>query len=125
MCIETYRQNMILKYIEQKGIPRDCMMEVKEEFAKGKKPEGQNYYYYIGPDDSKTRKFCHQLLKFDKVVSETDIEILSKLLNYDVKKYKGSYNCRHTWVKFRGKILPTNDLTVNQIKQLARLGIKG
>ena len=123
MC---FRKNFeILQFVKKHGIPRWQIEEIKEEFADRKPQEGMNYYYYVGPDDEKTRAFCKQLLKYDKVVSELDIEILSNYLNYDVKEYKGSYNCRHKWVRFRGKRISTPELTVRQIKRLRELGIKG
>ena len=115
----------ILQFVKKHGIPRWQIEEIKDEFADRKPQEGMNYYYYVGPDDEKTRAFCKQMLKYDKVVSELDIEILSNYLNYDVKEYKGSYNCRHNWVKFRGKRISTPELTVGQIKRLRDLGIKG
>lgn len=115
----------ILQFVKKHGIPRWQIEEIKEEFADRKPQEGMNYYYYVGPDDEKTRAFCKQMLKYDKVVSELDIEILSNYLNYDVKEYKGSYNCRHKWVSFRGKRISTPELTVRQIKRLRDLGIKG
>jgi hypothetical protein len=115
----------ILQFVKKHGIPRWQIEEIKEEFADRKPQEGMNYYYYVGPDDEKTRKFCKQMLKYDKVISELDIEILSNYLNYDVKEYKGSYNCRHKWVRFRGKRISTPELTVGQIKRLRDLGIKG
>jgi hypothetical protein len=115
----------ILQFVKKHGIPRWQIEEIKEEFADRKPKEGMNYFYYVGPNDEKTRDFCKQMLKYDKVISELDIEILSNYLNYDVKEYKGSYNCRHNWVKFRGKRISTPELTVKQIKRLRDLGIKG
>jgi hypothetical protein len=123
MCLR--KDFEILQFVKKYGIPRWQIEEVKEEFADRKPQEGMNYYYYVGPNDEKTRAFCKQMLKYDKVVSELDIEILSNYLNYDVKEYKGSYNCRHNWVKFRGKRISTPELTVRQIKRLRDLGIKG
>jgi len=123
MCLR--KDFEILQFVKKYGIPRWQIEEVKEEFADRKPQEGMNYYYYVGPNDEKTRPFCKQMLKYDKVVSELDIEILSNYLNYDVKEYKGSYNCRHNWVKFRGKRISTPELTVRQIKRLRDLGIKG
>ena len=118
-------EHEIFKLLRDKGIDKSRIEEIPEQFANRKPQEGTNYYYYSGPLDEKTRDFCKQMLKYDKVVSEVDIDILSNYLNYDVKKYKGSYNCRHSWVKFRGKIISTPELTINQIRNLVKKGIKG
>ena len=58
-------------------------------------------YSYTGPQDSKNRKFCAQLMKLNKIFRREDINNLSiKGANqefgiYDIFRYKGSYNCRH------------------------------
>lgn len=124
--ISTFKlEHYIHKLMSEKGISKSLVEEVKEEFADRKPKAGETYYYYTGPLDDKTRAFCKQMLKYDKVVSETDIDILSNYLDYDVKKYKGSYNCRHSWVRFRGKRILTPELTIPQIRKLTNLGIEG
>jgi hypothetical protein len=123
--IATFKIEYYLKKLfNEKGIPSSQVERFTEEFADRKPKAGQNYYYYTGPLDDKTRPFCKTLLSLDKVLSETDIDILSNYLNYDVKKYKGSYNCRHNLVKFRGKRISTPELTITQIRDLVRKGIK-
>ena len=124
--ISTFRlQHYLLKLVAEKGISKSLVKELPMELADRPVVKGENYYYYDGPLDEKTRPFCKQMLAYDKVVSETDIDILSNYLDYDVKQYKGSYNCRHRWVKFRGSRISTPDLTVGQIKTLISKGIKG
>jgi hypothetical protein len=118
-------EHALFNLFSTKGIPKSEVQEIKEEFADRKPKEGETYYYYSGPLDDKTRPFCKQMLAYDKVVSSVDIDILSNYLDYDVKKYNGSYNCRHSWVKFRGKRISTPELTINQIRKLVNLGIKG
>lgn len=118
-------EHYLFKFLNERGIPKSQIEEIKDEFADRPVKKGENYYYYTGPLDDKTRDFCKQMLSYDKVLSETDIDILSNYLNYDVKQYKGSYNCRHKWVKFRGKRISTPELTINQIRTLVRKGIKG
>jgi hypothetical protein len=118
-------EHYLFKFLEERGIPKSQIEEVKEEFADRPAKKGVDYYYYSGPLDEKTRPFCKQMLAYDKVLSEVDIDILSNYLDYDVKQYKGSYNCRHKWVKFRGKRISTPELTINQIRTLVRKGIKG
>lgn len=118
-------ENALLKLFATKGIPKSQVIEFKQEFADRPAKKGEEYYYYSGPLDEKTRPFCRQMLAYDKVVSSVDIDILSNYLNYDVKKYKGSYNCRHKWVRFRGKRISTPELTIPQIRKLVSKGIKG
>jgi hypothetical protein len=118
-------EHALLKFISERGIPRKNIEAINIEFANRKVEKGTDYYYYTGPSDDKTRPFCKKMLSLDKVLTETDIDILSNYLDYDVKKYKGSYNCRHNWVKFRGKIISTPELTIGQIRDLVRKGIKG
>lgn len=124
--IATFKiEHALFNLFSTKGIPKSQVEEIKEDFADRPVKKGENYYYYSGPLDDKTRPFCKQMLSYDKVVSETDIDILSNYLDYDVKLYKGSYNCRHKWVKFRGKRISTPELTIPQIRKLVNLGIKG
>lgn len=118
-------ESNLLGLINKSGIPRNQIEVIKDEFADRKAEKGEKYYYYDGPLDEKTRPFCSQLLKMDKVISEIDIEILSTNLNYDVLKYEGSYNCRHKWVRFRGKRISTPEITNRQISDLIIKGISG
>jgi hypothetical protein len=122
---ELRKQAIFFEALKKFGIPKKEVVAIPDTFADRKPQEGENYYYYNGPEDDKTRKFCKRMLKIDKVFSTTDIEILSNYLDYDVLKYKGSYNCRHDWVKFRGKRISTPEPTVAQIRSLIKDGIKG
>ena len=118
-------EKAILELMRSKGIPKNLIEEIPMEFADRKLKPGEEYYVYTGPLDEKTRPFCKKLLSIDKVISSLDIDILSNYLDYDVLQYKGSYNCRHKWRKFRGKFILTPELTVGQIKDLVRRGIQG
>jgi hypothetical protein len=122
--IANFKLEHTLKtFLKEKGIPRNQIEELP--MTLDYKPEkGEVYYYYSGVLDEKTRPFCRQMLSYDKVLSEVDIDILSNYLNYDVRKYKGSYNCRHSFVKFRGKVISGTPLTTTQIRNLVRKGIK-
>jgi hypothetical protein len=116
----------VLRLVRKLGIPSSAVKRFEENsgnFKEYKPKKGTKYYYYWGPDDQKTRPFCHDLLKIDKVISEDDIAVMSIELGYDVLKYKGSYNCRHTWRSFRGEIIPNPPITVNQIRKLIDKGI--
>lgn len=116
-------EQTLLNLVRSKGIPRNQVEALNEEFDR-KPKSGEAYYYYTGPDDEKTRKFCKTLLKLDKVISETEINALSSLTGYDVLEYRGSYNCRHKWVRFRGKIISTPPLTTRQLDNLNRIAVK-
>lgn len=118
-------EHELFKFISERGISRKDIEELPIELANRKPEPGVTYYYYTGPLDDKTRPFCKKVLSLDKVLSEVDIDILSNYLDYDVKKYKGSYNCRHNWVRFRGKRISTPELTITQIRDLVKRGIKG
>lgn len=89
---ELRKQAIFFEALKKFGIPKNQVVEVPDTFADRKPQEGESYYYYSGPNDDKTRKFCKRMLKIDKVFSTTDIDILSNYLDYDVLKYKGSYN---------------------------------
>ena len=62
-------------------------------------------YKYNGPRDSKNRTFCRQVLNLDALYRLEDINNMSlfgandEFSTYDIFTYKGSYNCRHTWVQ--------------------------
>jgi hypothetical protein len=106
------------------GKKRSEVEYLDEKFADRKPEDGENYYYYSGPLDEKTRPFCKLMLKMDKVFSESEIEYMSAELGYPVLKYRGSYNCRHKWVRFRGKRILTPAPTVREIRKLINNGIE-
>ena len=62
-------------------------------------------YYYEGPRDSKNRDFCAYLMSRNQLFRWEDISHMSEASandefgTYDIFKYKGSYGCRHRWVK--------------------------
>jgi len=63
-------------------------------------------YEYTGPKDSKNRSFCRRLLDLGMMFRLEDINRLSiKGANseefgyYDIFQYKGSFGCRHNWIK--------------------------
>lgn len=55
----------------------------------------QMFWTYVGPDDEKTRPFCHKMLQLDKYWTDDDLKQMTDLLGYDFQQYFGSYNCRH------------------------------
>jgi hypothetical protein len=62
-------------------------------------------YLYMGPDDAKTRPFCHETLNpSDRdmpIYSEDEIAAMTESdaneQGLDVMIYHGGYNCRHRW----------------------------
>jgi hypothetical protein len=58
-------------------------------------------FKYVGPRDSKNRRFCAEMLSFNRIYREEDISQLSnpEFGVYSIMLFRGSYNCRHTWVK--------------------------
>ena len=79
----------------------------------------ENYrvrFKYVGARiDSKTRKFCSDMLRFNRVYRFEDIDDLTDSIAnpefgfYNIFLYRGSFNCRHTWVRLiykkEGKII--------------------
>lgn len=117
------QERQVLKALRSVGISKSRVEEIKDDFDRNPK-KGETYWYYIGPLDEKTRPFCKQMLQMDKVFSQSEIDKLSKYLNYDVLEFVGAYNCRHSWVRFRGKVISTPPPTVKQINDLIRSGIR-
>jgi hypothetical protein len=58
-----------------------------------------NRYKYSGPNDSKNREFCKDLLLSDKTYSLYEIQAMSAVRGYDVWADCGGANCRHKWVR--------------------------
>lgn len=74
-------------------------------------------FKYVGVRDSKNRQFCADMLAMNRVYRMEDIESLSnpEFGNYDIFTWRGSFNCRHTWVKLiyqpEGKIRNSGNST--------------
>lgn len=62
-------------------------------------------FKYVGPKDDKNRAFCRQMLSLGKVYRLEDINQLSdEVANpefgfYEIFLWRGSFNCRHVWVR--------------------------
>ena len=58
-------------------------------------------YKYIGPADDRNRKFCADMMRKNRVYRIEDIEALSnpEFGSYNIFLFRGSYNCRHAWVR--------------------------
>jgi hypothetical protein len=49
--------------------------------------------------DSRSRPFCREMVRLDKIFTREEISRISFQLRYSVFKYAGSYGCRHMWQK--------------------------
>lgn len=118
-------EQALYQALSRVGTPRNQVEALPDSgsFADRKPEDGEEYWYFSGPLDEKTRPFCRLMLRLDKVFSTSEINTISTFLNYDVLQYKGSYNCRHKWVRFRGKRISTAPPTANQIRSLIDKGI--
>lgn len=62
-------------------------------------------FKYVGPRDNKNRQFCASMLSFNRVYRQEDIdELTDSVANeqfgfYNIFLWRGSFNCRHTWVR--------------------------
>lgn len=62
-------------------------------------------FKYVGPRDNKNRQFCADMLSKNRVYRQEDIdELTDNVANeefgfYNIFLWRGSFNCRHTWVR--------------------------
>ena len=62
-------------------------------------------FKYVGPRDEKNRQFCAEMLSMNRVYRQEDVDQLTDdVANeefgfYNIFLWRGSFNCRHTWVK--------------------------
>ena len=115
-------QGWVISRVEQMNPERILKMS-RERFSD---PNAESYedtvqfrirFKYVGPRDNKNRKFCADMLAKNRVYRIEDIEQLSnpEFGSYDIFTWRGSFNCRHTWVKLvfqpEGKIRNSGDST--------------
>ena len=115
-------QGWVVSRVEQMNPERILKMS-RERFSN---PNDESYedtvqfrirFKYVGPRDNKNRRFCSDMLAKNRVYRIEDIEQLSnpEFGNYDIFTWRGSFNCRHTWVKLvfqpEGKIRNSGDST--------------
>lgn len=60
--------------------------------------------------DSRSRPFCVEMVRLDKIFTREEISRISFQLRYSVFKYAGSYGCRHQWQKVFLKKRPKVDV---------------
>lgn len=119
---DLINQGWVISRVEQMNPERILKMS-RERFSN---PNSESYedtvqfrirFKYVGPRDNKNRKFCSDMLAKNRVYRMEDIEQLSNpdFGNYDIFTWRGSFNCRHTWVKLifqpEGKIRNSGDST--------------
>ena len=83
-------------------------------------------YKYVGPQDDRNRQFCADMMAANRVYRIEDIDALSdNVANpefgfYEIFKWRGSYNCRHQWVRLiykrQGSIVNNADSSRNLIE---------
>ena len=88
-------------------------------------------YKYIGIRDPKNRTFCRQMLQAGKVYTIEDIDRLTDSVAneqfgfYSIFMYRGSYNCRHQWVRLlykKGTEIRNRDTSVKGLVDVQGLG---
>jgi hypothetical protein len=66
-------------------------------------------FKYFGPQDELNREFCADMMSANRVYRKEDIDDLTDqdangdFGSYDIFLWRGSYNCRHQWVKLTYK----------------------
>jgi hypothetical protein len=79
-------------------------------------------FKYIGPRDDSNRKFCADMMSKNRVYRIEDIEQLSnpEFGAYNIFLFRGSYNCRHAWVRLfykkEGKIRNSGLSNTNKLE---------
>jgi len=58
-------------------------------------------FKYVGPRDNKNRQFCADMLSKNRVYRIEDIDDLSNpdFGTYNIFMWRGSFNCRHVWMR--------------------------
>jgi hypothetical protein len=112
----------------EKITPQDVYKMQQEKFSSPNDPSQLDTdnlrirYKYIGPRDNKNRAFCASMLANDLVYRIEDIERLSnpEFGSYNIFLFRGSYNCRHAWVRLlykkQGQIRNDGSSTRNRIE---------
>lgn len=104
--------NKIIDLIAERGMIEQfkkiayskSMLVIADESNFADQETAQTWYYYSGPLDEKTRPFCTELLRIDAFYRESDLNMLSKKVGYNVYDNSGGFNCRHTWNKVKAKL---------------------
>lgn len=91
----------------EKVTPQMVHKMQQERFSSPNEPSSEDTettrvrYKYVGPRDDKNRQFCADMLSKNRVYRIEDIDVLSnpEFGSYNIFLWRGSFNCRHVWVK--------------------------
>lgn len=119
----------------EKMTPQKVLKMNQDRFTKSKPNEESELdketfrvrYKYVGPRDDRNRKFCADMLSANRVYTIEDIDALSDSVAnpefgfYEIFTWRGSYNCRHQWVRLiykkQGSIINSADSTKGLIRE--------
>lgn len=134
--MQTFKSKLASKnfgHSSKNVIAYELMSDDKTEMAKDRPATGDEFYYYSGPVGEDTRDFCRYMLRVDKVFSRAEIDFMSRMMGYNVFQYEpgpvmpeggpGGPNCKHKWIRFRGKFISTPAPTDSQITSLINKNI--
>jgi len=121
---ELEKQGYILWKIEEVDLPHQFSISSDPNDGGEADNEARIRYKYIGPKAE--RVFCQEMLKANRVFTSDDVEALSPLnpvgpTGYSVLKWRGSFNCRHKFVKLT--YLPKDQSGNIVNKSLVRKGV--
>lgn len=103
-AMEKFNERRIITYLSNPTMGKSMEdWEVANEGDFAEVDPNGTWYYYEGPLDDKTRPFCQEMLLLGKFFSQTDLDMLSAGIGYNVYLYEGRWNCRHRWVRARIK----------------------
>jgi hypothetical protein len=84
-------------------------------------------YKYVGPVDDRNRQFCSDMMSANRVYRIEDIDALSDSVAnpefgfYEIFTWRGSFNCRHQWVRLiykkTGSIINSGDSSKGLIRE--------
>lgn len=136
--IQLLKQALLFNKLKSMGVNKEYVEAIeilnnKETFASRDAKDGEYYYYWPEVVHENSRDFCKQMVKLGKVFSIQEINTMSTFMGYDVFEYQpgpihqhggpGGPECKHYWVRFRGKIISTPAPTDNQINTLINKSI--
>lgn len=94
------------EYFQNKEVQLTTDPTSRESYNDFSKKDGTGQwlvrYEYNGPVDDRTRDFCSEVMSLGRIYTEEEIKNgLSnpEFGNYSIWDYKGSYGCRHKWVR--------------------------
>lgn len=86
-------------------------------------------FKYVGPQDERNRQFCADMMAQNRVYRIEDIDQLtaqvanSEFGYYSIFLWRGSFNCRHVWVRLLYK--PTGRILNQASSRVGVVGVEG